>query len=246
MGGRRLGLKVRGLLRRRAAGRPAPEDAPAGAAPPPGVAAPPAGPVAPAPAAGASGAPPARASAPPPAGPFVRASRPPKAPRSLVVLGFDARRRADEALRAVKRLHAQKKLVLHDAVFVAKDRAGSVHVTETVDPTPGSAALDGSVWGLLLGTLLGGPVGGLVAGALSAGTGALLAKLIDVGVPDATVRELRRAVPPGTTALALLLSHIDQEAVLAELRHFAGAKLVATTLSEAALAAVNEALGPGP
>jgi uncharacterized membrane protein len=172
--------------------------------------------------------------------------RPPKAPRSLVVLGFDSRQKADEALLAVRRLKAQKKLVLHDAVFVTKGPTGGVYVTETVDPTPRSAALDGSVWGLLLGTLLGGPVGGLVAGALSAGTGALLAKLIDVGVPDTTVRDLRQTVRPGTTALALLLSHIDQGAVLAELRRFAGAQVVATTLSEAALTAVNEALGQKP
>ncbi|MCU0682059.1 MAG: DUF1269 domain-containing protein [Polyangiaceae bacterium] len=171
--------------------------------------------------------------------------RRPRAPRSLVVLGFDARTRADEAWLAVKRLHAGHKLVLHDAVFITKNQAGGADVTETVDPTPGSAALDGSVWGLLFGTLLGGPVGGLVAGALSAGTGALLAKLIDVGVSDATVRDLRQTILPGTTALALLLSHIDQPAVLAELRRFAGAKLVATTLPEAALAAIKEALGQG-
>lgn len=204
----------------------------------------------------AASTPPPAASTPPPA-PLPAAStsalaalsrfpsRPPKAPRSLIVLSFDSRQKADEALLAAKRLKAQKKLVLHDAVFVAKDRAGHVHVTETVDPTPRSAALDGSVWGLLLGTLLGGPVGGLLAGALSAGTGALLAKLIDVGVPDATVRELRQAVRPGTTALALLLSHIDQGAVLAELRRFAGATIVTTTLSDETLAAVNEALGQG-
>ncbi|HEU4412603.1 MAG TPA: DUF1269 domain-containing protein [Polyangiaceae bacterium] len=231
MGARRLGLGggVRRLLRRRGFGRGAPASSAAPAVEPAAPAVEPAAPPRP------SAPPPPRLSSPPP-----------KAPRSLVVLGFDSRPRADEALAAVKRLKAQKKLVLHDAVFVTKGRDGAVRVTETVDPTPRSAALDGSVWGLLLGTLLGGPVGGLLAGALSAGTGALLAKLIDVGVPDATVRELRQGVRPGMTALALLLSHIDRDAVVAELRRFAGAQLVAATLSEAALDAVQAALGQGP
>jgi uncharacterized membrane protein len=166
-------------------------------------------------------------------------------PRKLIVLGFDARLKAEEALLAATRLQTEGQILLHDAVFVAKDEDGTTHVTETTDPTPGSAALGGSVWGLLLGTLLGGPVGGLLGGAISAGSGALMAKLIDVGIPDATVSSLREAVAPGTTALALLISHIHETALLTELRRFAGANVVATDLPDDAVAAVKAALA-GP
>ena len=65
------------------------------------------------------------------------------------------------------------------------------------------------MWGLLLGTLFGGPIGGLVVGAATAGGGALYAKLRDTGVQDATIEKLRKAVPPGRTAVALLVSHVS-------------------------------------
>lgn len=164
-------------------------------------------------------------------------------PRQLVVLGFDSTLRAEEALLAMTRLGTEGKILLHDAVFVQRDPDGSARVRETTDPTPGSAALDGSIWGLLFGTILGGPVGGLIGGTLTAGTGALLAKIIDTGVPDAVVNDLRETITPGTTALALLVSHLQPEALSTELRRFAGAKIIQTSLPPETVAAVREALG---
>ena len=163
-------------------------------------------------------------------------------PRKLIVLGFDSPLRAQEALMAATRLMTEGEILLHDAVFVSKGTDGETRVQETTDVTPGEAALDGAFWGLLFGTLLAGPVGALVGGALTAGTGALMAKVIDTGVPDARVQELRDTVTPGTTALALLVSHVHVEALVKELHRFAGAKIVTTDLPDAAVAAVREAL----
>jgi uncharacterized membrane protein len=163
-------------------------------------------------------------------------------PRKLIVLGFDSPLKAEEALLAATRLQTEGQILLHDAVFVAKDEDGSTRVTETVDETPGNAALRGSFWGMLFGTILAGPVGTVVGGAVSAGASALVAKLVDIGIPDASIKELRAVVSPGTTALALLISHVHEAALLAELHRFAGAKLVATTLPDEAVAAVKAAL----
>jgi uncharacterized membrane protein len=77
---------------------------------------------------------------------------------------------------------------------------------------------------------------------LTAGTGALMAQVIDTGVPDERVQELRRIVLPGTTALALLVSHVQVEALVKELHRFAGAQIVTTDLPDATVAAVREAL----
>jgi uncharacterized membrane protein len=162
--------------------------------------------------------------------------------RRLIVLGFDSPLKAEEALLAATRLVTEGEILLHDAVFVAKDEDGSTRVTETVDETPGDAALSGSFWGMLFGTLLAGPVGTVVGGAVTAGASALVAKLVDIGIPDATVKELRDTITPGTTALALLISHVHESALLAELHRFAGAKLVRTTLPAEAVAAVQAAL----
>jgi uncharacterized membrane protein len=160
----------------------------------------------------------------------------------LLVISFDDPLKAQEFLLATVRLQRDGELQLHDAVFVRRDPDGTSHVQETQDVTPGRGALGAGVWGLLLGTLFGGPIGGLVAGAAGAGGGALIAKLVDTGIRDATIAELRTAVPPGRTALAVLVSHLSVADLQRELARFPNATLVETDLPPAAVSAVQEAL----
>jgi uncharacterized membrane protein len=160
----------------------------------------------------------------------------------LLVISFDDELRAQEFLLAAARLQRDKELQLHDAVIIRRDEDGTSRVTETTDVTPGQAGLGAGVWGLLLGTLFGGPIGGLVVGAATAGGGALYAKLRDTGVKDATIEELRKAVPAGRTALALLVSHVSVADLQRELARFPRAELVETDMPPAAVNAVQEAL----
>jgi uncharacterized membrane protein len=173
---------------------------------------------------------------------MLRAMTTEKDPRALLVLSFDSPLQAQEALLAATRLQTNGVVTLHDAVFIQKDESGETNVTETVDVTPGDAALRGSFWGALLGTVVGGPVGTLVGGAISASVGALAAKLIDIGIPDETVKELEEAVSPGVTALALLVSDIKEEEFLEEMKRFAGARLLQSTLSPATVQQLRNAL----
>src|SRR5205809_1081823 len=94
------------------------------------------------------------------------------------------------------------------SVFVGCER-GRSSSGQTQGITTGRGALGAGIWGLLLGTLFGGPLGGLIGGAASAGGGALLAKLVDTGIKDDRIAALRESVPPGRTALALLVSHLS-------------------------------------
>lgn len=167
---------------------------------------------------------------------------PPPENSKLLVISFDDPLRAQEFLIAVARLQKNGDIQLHDAVVIQRDKDGTSHVRETTDVSPGQASVGAGVWGLLLGTLFGGPIGGLVVGAASAGGGALYAKLVDTGVKDATVKELREAVPPGRTAVALLVSHVSVAALQRELARFPNAALVETDLPPAAVNAVQEAL----
>jgi uncharacterized membrane protein len=160
----------------------------------------------------------------------------------LLVISFDDPLRAQEFLLAAARLQRDADLQLHDAVIVRRDEDGSSHVRETTDVSPGQAGVGAGVWGLLLGTLFGGPIIGLVAGAATAGGGALYAKLRDTGVKDATIEELRKAVPPGRTAVALLVSHVSVADLQRELARFPRAELVETDMPPAAVNAVQEAL----
>jgi uncharacterized membrane protein len=169
---------------------------------------------------------------------------PPKPPDNskLLVISFDDPLRAQEFLLATARLQKKDEIQLHDAVVIRRDADGTSHVRETTDVSPGQAGVGAGVWGLLLGTLFGGPIGGLIVGAASAGGGALYAKLVDTGVKDATVAELREAVPPGRTAVALLVSHISVADLQRELSRFPNSQLVETDLPPAAVRAVQEAL----
>src|ERR1700712_198725 len=143
----------------------------------------------------------------------------------LLVISFDDPLRAQEFLLAAARLQRDADLQLHDAVIIRRDEDGTSHVRETTDVTPGRAGLGAGVWGLLLGTLFGGPIGGLVVGAASAGGGALFAKLVDTGVKDETIEELRKTVPPGRVAVALLVSHVSVADLQRELTRFPKAEL---------------------
>ena len=164
-------------------------------------------------------------------------------PSRLAAISFDDELRAVELMTAMTRLAREQKLRIVDAVFVVKDESGRTHVRETTDLQTGSTALGAGLWSGLFGLILGGPVGMLVAGGIGAGAGALTAKLVDVGVTDEFVEQLRELVRPATTTLCLLADHIDNDAVLAELSRFPGARYVAGNLPMEGIRRVREALG---
>jgi uncharacterized membrane protein len=167
----------------------------------------------------------------------------PGSAQRLAAISFDDELKAVEFMTAITRLARDGKLALHDAVFVVKDRDGKTHIRETKDLQPGTTALSAGLWTGLFGLLLGGPVGMLIAGGVGAGAGAVTAKLVDVGVTDEFVAQLREMVQPGTTTVAVLADDVDVEAVLAELQRFAGARYVAGNLPLAGIQAVRRALG---
>src|SRR6478752_4376804 len=72
----------------------------------------------------------------------------------------------------------------------------------------------------LFGLLLAGPIGWVGGLALGAGTGAVTAKLVDLGIPDEWVDWFRKAVQPGTVILALLVTHLYENALVTETERF--------------------------
>jgi len=169
-------------------------------------------------------------------------SDPAASPR-LAAISFDDDLRAVEFMTAVTRLAKDQRLALHDAVFVVKRADGKTYVRETKDLQAGPTAIGAALWSGLFGLLLGGPVGMLVAGGIGAGAGAVAAKVVDVGVTDEFVAQLRGMVREGTTTVAILADHVDTDAVLAELHRFEGARYVAGNLPLVAIQAVRDALG---
>lgn len=166
-------------------------------------------------------------------------------PLGLHVLAFDDPLRARELLLACVRLQSHGQMGLKDAVFVHRDaESGKVRVEQTTDPTPGTTALEGGFWGVLLGTLLLGPVGGLAVGAVTAGSGALAGKLIDLGVPESFVRQVAEAVPAGATALVLQTSDLDAAAWRDELARFPEARPLSVDVPADARERLSEGFTP--
>ena len=161
----------------------------------------------------------------------------------LVGLSFDDTFRAQEFLVAVTGLASKGKLKLRDAVTIVKADDGSVTVHETVDPEPKRAAISGAAWAGLVGLLIGGPVGWVAGTALGAGTGAVTAHMVDLGIPDEWVAWFREAVRPGTTTVVLLVEELDRDALVAEVSRFNGAELVHATFDQATIDRLRQALG---
>ena len=150
--------------------------------------------------------------------------------QALIGLSFSDQFRAQEFLTAMTRLASMGALRLRDAVFVSKDANGDVKVRETVDPQPGRSAFSGAMWSGLLGLVIGGPVGWVAGMGIGAGAGAITAKVVDIGVPDEWVDWFRAAVDNGTTTVVILAEDVDLRALETEVRRFAGAELVHSTL----------------
>jgi len=81
---------------------------------------------------------------------------------------------------------------------------------------------------------------GVAVGALS---GAVAAKVIDLGLPDAWIAWFRDAVQPNTTTVVLMLGATDVPALLTELERFAGARLVYANVAPDLIARIRDAIG---
>jgi len=158
-------------------------------------------------------------------------------PGAPVIIGvsFDSALKAQEYLLAMARLRQDGVLQLKDAVTVTKQDGGKVTVTETIDPSPGKAALSGGVWLGLLGLVIGGPVGWIAGIGIGAGAGAVAAKVVDLGIPDEWVDWFKEAVEPGTSTVVVLAEHVQVHALAEEARRFQGAELLYTSMTPSAM-----------
>ncbi len=165
-------------------------------------------------------------------------------PGAPVIIGvsFDRQVLAQQYLLAMGGLKESGDLDLQDAVLVTKHDDGSVKVVETIDPTPGRAALSGAMWTSLLGLVLGGPVGWVAGLGIGAASGAVTAKIVDLGIPDEWVEWFREAVEPGTSTVVILAEHVHVGSLATEARRFAGAQLLYTSMPDHAYEQLRDAL----
>lgn len=166
-----------------------------------------------------------------------------RSPQVLVGISFADQFRAQEFMTAIARLRSLDSFKLHDAVIVRKNAEGGTKVVETIDPSPARAATSGALWSALLGSLIAGPIGFVAGGVLGASTGAVTAKIVDIGVPDQWVGWFKEAVATDTTTVVLLLSDVRVDDLVEEAKRFAGAHLIYSNLDSASFERIANALG---
>ena len=135
---------------------------------------------------------------------------------------------ADAALERVQGLQQQSLIDLHDAAVVSWEPGTSKPRTRQLHDTRLGGALGGGFWGLLFGLIFFVPLLGLAIGAAA---GALTGSLVDVGISDKFIKEVRDKVTPGTSALFLLSSDAVLDRVAAEFSA-AEAELISTNMSQ--------------
>jgi len=155
---------------------------------------------------------------------------------SLVILKYEGRETAGEALSTLQGAEAEGLVELTDAVVVQKTRRGKIKLHQTRQPSPGKGATIGGGLGLLIGAALGGPLAVAALGAVAGGAGA---RLKDSGISDATLRALRDRLSADDSALALLIDSADWESLRDRMAGFDEEVLVADFSPEDAAALMD-------
>jgi uncharacterized membrane protein len=146
---------------------------------------------------------------------------------TLTVWKFDSAGGAENALVQLERMQKEELIQINDGAYVTWPEGKKKPKTEQLHNMTGAGALGGSFWGLLFGLIFFVPLLGMAVGAAM---GALSCSMVDVGIDDSFIREVRSQVTPGTSALFVMTSNAVVDKVIEEFKN-SGATLVSTNLS---------------
>lgn len=152
--------------------------------------------------------------------------------QTLTALTFRTEDGAHSALDTMKDLSTRSVVKLHDAVVLWWPAGAARPRTQQLSDVVSPFTVGGSVAGLVMGVLFTVPLFGAAAGA-AAGlvAGRSMRALSDLGVDRDFIASVRDQVTPGTSALFLLTSDADMDAV-AEAFRGTEMHLAATDLSD--------------
>ena len=163
----------------------------------------------------------------------------------LVVFDFDGIHTADEVLNKLRSLQKEHLIDLEDACVVEREKDGKVYVKQAVNLTAMGAAhggMSGVLWGTLIGFLFLNPLAGMAIGGLAgAGAGALSGSLTDYGINDDFVRRLGQTIPPGSSALFVMVRSVSLDKVMPEIERYKP-RVLKTSLSDEAEARLKATL----
>jgi arylsulfatase len=152
---------------------------------------------------------------------------------SFVIVKYQGRSGAAEALSRLVELEGEGVVEIADAVVVYKNRRGKIKLRQTPERSPRKASALGGAAGLVIGAALGAPI---ALAALGGVAGGAVTRLRDSGVGTATMRALGEELSVDDSALALLITSADWQALRDRMTGFDHEILVAEFTGEAASA----------
>ncbi|HEX5014781.1 MAG TPA: DUF1269 domain-containing protein [Candidatus Limnocylindrales bacterium] len=154
----------------------------------------------------------------------------------IVVVSFDSEEDAQQALRSLRSLEHAGAISFEDTAIVAHRADGKVEVKNEASSATETGAVVGAVLGGLLFVVF--PVVGMAVGAAAgAGIGASLR----TGVDGKFVDEVKSKLPPGKSALFLVIKDANADATIPALRKFHG-EVIQTSLDDDVEQALRDAL----
>jgi uncharacterized membrane protein len=147
----------------------------------------------------------------------------------LIAIEFDDPATAFEVRAELVKVQKDYLIEMEDVVVVTRDDDGRVRLHQPTSPTA-IGAVGGGVWGALIGLIFLNP---LLGAAMGAGAGALVSSFHDPGIRDSKMKEMGEALPPGGSALFVLVRRVTGDKVLERLERFrAKGRVISTSLTQ--------------
>src|SRR5262245_59326914 len=156
---------------------------------------------------------------------------------TLVVIEYEDQYKAEEMRLKLLRMQKEYLIDLEDAVVAVKSDKGKIRLHQSVNLTS-AGAMSGGFWGALIGLIFLNPLLGMALGATA---GAVSGALSDVGIDDKFMKALADGLPPGSSALFVLVRRSTPERVLEEVKGMGG-KILRTSLNHEDEAKLQAAL----
>jgi uncharacterized membrane protein len=146
---------------------------------------------------------------------------------TLTAWAFPGADDAEEAIKRLEALQSQAVITIDDAAVVTWEPGKKKPKTRQLHNTTGAGALSGAFWGMFLGLIFLVP---FLGAAIGAAMGAVSTSIIDMGISDKFIDEVKQKVTPGTSALFLLTDDAVVNKVEGALKDM-NAELIASNLS---------------
>lgn len=160
----------------------------------------------------------------------------------LIVIAFDDEATGFEMRAELVKMQRDYLIEMEDAVVVTRPAEDDIKLHQAVNLTA-AGALGGGFWGTLVGLVFLNP---LIGAAVGAASGALAGQLSDIGINDDFMRDTARALPPGGSAVFVLLRKMTADKVLERLQSFHHrGRVLQTSLSQQDEDRLRDALSGG-